>query len=291
MIPSSSELRYFLEVANTKNLSRAAERLGVSQPALTLAIKRLEDSFGQDVIIRSKTGVRLTRGGARLVTRVRGLLGSWESICSDADEDSQSIKGIYSVGCHPSVAIYTLPLFLKDMLMENEGCELRLVHDMSRNITESVISGRLDYGFAINPVKHPDLVLRPILSDEVTFWVAKKPSALQNPKSEDSVLISDEQMLQATSLKKQMNKKGFKFSRTVMSSNLEVICSLVSGGAGVGIIPTRVAMNHGGLKPLSEKLPKFHDKLCLVYRADTPKTVAHKKIVDYFEESLKKHYA
>lgn len=290
MIPSPSELKYFLEIANTLNMSRAAERLGVSQPALTLAIKRLEDSFGQPILIRSKTGVRLTRSGTKLVGRARSLLSEWERICDDAKDSEDDIRGVYKIGCHPSVAIYTFPLLLKKLLLQNEKFELKLLHDKSRNINEAVISSRLDYGLVINPTQHPDLVIRELLTDEVTFWVSKKPSRLQQSKSEQSVLICDEQMLQVTDLMKRIQKKGFKFNRTVTSPNLEVIAELVASGAGVGILPARVAQNHGGLKSLDNKLPKFHDRLCLVYRADTPKSSSHRKLTQYIEGSLKKHY-
>jgi len=62
MLPSAAELEYFLEVANTLNLSRASERLGLSQPSLSLAIKRLELSIGTQLFIRHKQGVTLTQG-------------------------------------------------------------------------------------------------------------------------------------------------------------------------------------------------------------------------------------
>src|ERR1700689_3984492 len=106
MIPSPTELRYFLEISGTLNMSRAAERLGVSQPALTLAMGRLEESFGQKVLLRGKTGVRLTRAGEKLATQARALLGEWEKIKGDATKDEKELEGRYTIGCHPSVALY-----------------------------------------------------------------------------------------------------------------------------------------------------------------------------------------
>ena len=61
MVPSAAELEYFLEVSSTLNLSRASERLGISQPSLSLAIKRLEQSVGTELFIRHKHGVTLTQ--------------------------------------------------------------------------------------------------------------------------------------------------------------------------------------------------------------------------------------
>ena len=79
-LPSADELKYFLEVAHTLNLSRAAERLGITQPALTLAMHRLEETLGQRILIRSKSGVKLSRAGEKLVAQTRLLVHEWEKI-------------------------------------------------------------------------------------------------------------------------------------------------------------------------------------------------------------------
>ncbi len=63
MIPSPTDLKYFMEVAQTQNVSRAAERLGISQPSLSLAIRRMEQSVGAPLLIRSKRGVTMTQAG------------------------------------------------------------------------------------------------------------------------------------------------------------------------------------------------------------------------------------
>ena len=76
MTISPSDLTYFIEVAHTKNLSRAAERLGITQPSLTLAIQRIEHSLGTDVLIRSKKGVVLTKAGRSLLIHSKTLMSS-----------------------------------------------------------------------------------------------------------------------------------------------------------------------------------------------------------------------
>src|SRR5271163_371626 len=98
MIPSPTELNYFLEIAETLNLSRAAERIGVSQPALTLAVRRLEDSFGHKVLIREKTGVRLTKAGEKLALQSRTLMNEWEKIKSTSTQDEIEVSGRYTIG-------------------------------------------------------------------------------------------------------------------------------------------------------------------------------------------------
>ena len=69
MLPNASDIQSFLEVTKTKNISRAAERLGLTQPALSQSIKRLENAFGQQFFIRGKGGVKLTRAFEKFTIR------------------------------------------------------------------------------------------------------------------------------------------------------------------------------------------------------------------------------
>jgi len=118
MMPSQSELIYFLEVSQTLNVSRASERLGVSQPTLSLAIRRLEDSVGTALLIRSKTGVQLTRAGQKLARQAGALIRDWERLREDVLRDEEEIRGSYILGAHPSVALFTFSKFIGEALFD-----------------------------------------------------------------------------------------------------------------------------------------------------------------------------
>ena len=284
MIPSATELRYFIEVAQTENLSRAAERLGVSQPTLTLAIKRLEDSLGHMVLLRSKTGVKLTKPGLKLLAQARFLLDEWEKIRNSAIEDEVELRGLFSIGVHQSVANYTLHRFLPGLVRDFLHLEFKLVHKLSRLVTEEVISGKIDFGIVVNPVAHPDLVIKNLLTDEVAFWVSEK----SKKHWQDLPLIYESELIQTQSLLKQIQKKGVSFARRIESSSLEVITKLVAHGAGVGIIPGRVAGGNEGerIVKVSPQWPTFADRICLIFRADSQRSAASKKIVQSITEAL-----
>ena len=291
-LPSPAELQHFIEVGGTLNVSRAAERLGISQPTLSLAIQRLESNFGAPLLIRTKSGVKLTHSGQKLVTQARALLMDWERIRNDAVRDEAEIRGRYTIGCHPSVAMYSLPHFLKGLLENNPGLEIKLSHDLSRKITEDVISFKVDFGIVVNPWDHPDLIIKPLCRDEVSLWVAKKPSPLQDPASGEAVLICDGDLLQTQSILKQLSKRGIEFKRTIHSSSLEVITALVAAETGVGVLPTRVATRLPalGLKLFNPAAPKFLDRICLVFRADAQKSKASRLLAHSIEDAMKNEY-
>ncbi|HEX4925343.1 MAG TPA: LysR family transcriptional regulator [Bdellovibrionales bacterium] len=286
-LPSSAEIKYFLEVANALNISRASERLGISQPSLSLAIQRLEDAMGASLLVRSKSGVQLTLAGKRFVAQARTLLEEWDRLRSAVMEDEERVSGRFCIGCHPSVGMYTLTQFLPRLLDAYPGIEISLVHDLSRKVTESVISFKVDFGIVVNPVKHPDLVIKKLLDDEVGFWTGPERTAVNDLKSENAVLICDAELIQTQSLLKKAGKLDIK--RRLTSSNLEVITSLVASGAGVGVLPERVAtrLPELGLKKAGAGLPTFKDEICLVYRADAQRSAASKVTIDAIQSTFK----
>ncbi len=268
MLPSSSDLGYFVEVATTLNISRAAERLGISQPSLTLAMRRLEDAVGTQVLIRTKKGVTLTQAGKQLLAHSRQLLQTWEGIKAQALSSVEEVQGAYVLGCHPSVALYSLYGFMPDLLERYTKLNIQLSHDLSRKITEGVISSQIDIGIVVNPVQHPDLVIQKLCDDEVTFWVGAGKSKTQDLNSKDCVLICDGDLLQTQSLIKSLRKSKQIPSRTIETASLEVVASLTSSGCGIGILPTRVARQAPRKLKQVAGAPSFSDEICLIFRME-----------------------
>ncbi len=130
MLPSNIDLAYFLEVTATLNVSRAAERLGITQPSLSMSIKRLERSVGAQLLVRSKTGVQLTQAGKFLAIRGKRLLQEWEFIRSGVLSHESELTGRFTLGCHVSVARYALPVFLPRLLKDNPNIGINLEHEL-----------------------------------------------------------------------------------------------------------------------------------------------------------------
>ncbi|MCE9507128.1 MAG: LysR family transcriptional regulator [Alphaproteobacteria bacterium] len=269
MIPSPADLAYFVEVSNTLNVSRAAERLGISQPSLSLALQRLERTIGTKLLSRSKRGVSLTQAGRQLLAHSKSLLEAWGHVQSKALASIHGIQGMYTIGCHPSVALYLLSDFLPQLMEKHPLLQISLRHDLSRKIAEDVISLKTDIGIVVNPVQHPDLVIHPLCRDEFTLWTGPKANYnAQDIHSGRAVLICDPDLAQSELLIKQLKKSGINFDRILTSGNLEVIADLTAHGCGLGLLPGRVASR--AVKKLTRvpKTPVFYDDHCLIFRVE-----------------------
>lgn len=267
-----ADLTYFLEVAQVGTITRAAERLGIRQPSLSMAIQRLEKRFGTELLIRSKSGVELTRAGKLLAARAKAFLTEWEALEAAVMRDGEAPQGRFSIGCHVSIATHWLPRTLPAVLARWPRLELTLVHELSRRVNDLVVSHQLDFGLVVNPLKHPDLVVLELATDVFTVW--DRRDQLSN------TVLYDPELLQAQSILSKLQKRGVTFERSLTSSSLELLARLAAQGAGSAILPTHLATR------MTPKLrvprgvqPSVVDSVCLVYRADAQRSPGARALI------------
>ena len=288
MVASPNDLIYFVELSNTLNFSRASERIGISQPSLSIAIKRLEQAIGTDLFIRSKNGVILTQAGKRLLSHTKQLLQLWDTVKSESLASHHEVQGCFTLGCHPSIALYSLSKFLPNLLLKYPTLEIQLKHDLSRKILEGIINLSIDVGIIVNPIRHPDLIIQKLYNDKVTFWHTENLKEAHQPMySGDAVIICDPDLMQTQWLLKRIHREGIKYRRMVTSSSLEVIANLTANGSGIGILPASVALSAYAnmLKPIP-KMPVYQDEICLVYRHENRSIKAVQAIIQSIKLNL-----
>ena len=266
------DIQFFNELATTKNLTRAAERLGLAQPSLSAWLVKVEDQLGTKLFHRSKKGLELTDSGQRFLEKSNELLVQWQNLFKYVQEGSESQKVVYRFGCHESVALYSFFKFMPILSKNLPQVSLQLKHDLSRRICEDIVSDRLDIGLAINPNRHPDLVIRKIGLDEVKFWQTKN-------FTNTSLLLCDPEMKQAQNLMSSWNKKYKPFTEFMNTSSLELCAQLCAEGIGIAILPTRVAQKYKNLIPTKDT-PIFKDELCLVFKTGFNRSKYARELID-----------
>lgn len=284
MLPTATDLSYFLAVTEALNLRRAAQRLGIAQPSLSVAIHRLEVAMGGPLLIRGNAGVQLTRAGKQLVPKVRALLNDWAKICSDTDRDEAEVTGRYLLGCPEGIGLYTLPAFLPKLLETHPTLEFEVVHDASTRITDDVLNGKIDFGLVANPFRHSDLVIQHICWDRVRMWVGGGVKPIQDPRSGHAVLITVPFFVDRVHIR----SKRVSFARTITTRSHHVVASLVGANAGIGILPDRVAalFRETGIRPLPEGIFNETHDICLVYRCDAHRSPGSQRLAKEIRAAL-----
>jgi DNA-binding transcriptional LysR family regulator len=269
------DVKYFITVSETLNITRASEIIGISQPALSYAVKRLENELGGQLLIRLKNGIQLTKLGEEFKGRSRRLLYEWEQAQNLANPELGLVQGSYNFAIHPSVALYAVEHFLPELQKDFPGLDFKFTHGLSREMTEKVISWEADFGIVVNPIRHPDLVIRKLYSDEVTIFYTKD--------AQDK-LIYDPNLAQSQYILKKLGKKK-NFSGELNSGNLELVAKLTARGLGYGLLPATIASQYSNLKRLGGS-PIFKDEICLVYRPEKHNNHVSKKIIKVIQSTF-----
>lgn len=145
------QLQAFVAVAQTLSFARACERLHMSQPALSLAIRSLEESLGGRLLSRTTRQVKLTPEGATLLPQALQVLADWDNVRERARQQFTLQRGHVTIAAMPSFAGNVLPRILHDFRAEFPNIEVT-VHDVIfEEVVRMVESGRVELGFGFEP--------------------------------------------------------------------------------------------------------------------------------------------
>jgi DNA-binding transcriptional LysR family regulator len=308
------DLRYFAAIAESGSMTAAAKTLHISQPTLTVAMQNLEEELATQLLLRDRSGVRLTVTGQE-------LLQSASDVFAILDRATQRIQGLESedagtfvIGCHESLGAYFLPDFFARFLRDHPSIELLISNETSATVTTSVVERRTHFGLVVNPHPHPDLVIVELFHDAMDVLVAEDAPPPSRPltsliasgepldegeraswvDSADPAFVAARHRLlagplifagrvkQCQELCDLLAAQGLLSTRKLVCGDLELVKSLVLAGIGPALLPRRVGAygNEGRLVRLHPRLPFIPDTICLLYRADMHRTKAAIRVKD-----------
>jgi LysR family cyn operon transcriptional activator len=166
-------LRYFLSVAETQNFTRAAERVGISQPSISQQIKDLEDRLGTPLFARLGKRVRLNEAGRLFQLHAERVLLKLDEACESVGQIVALASGRIEVGVIPALQLAWVPPVLEQLTREHPGIVVALHELPSREIETEVEAGRLDLGLGIVADRSPNLTLEPLLSQHLQLIVPR----------------------------------------------------------------------------------------------------------------------
>lgn len=180
---SVKQLRAFLAVAHTLNFAHASERLNLSQPALSLTIKGLEEALGGALLQRSTRKVTLTQEGELFLPMARQLLADWDNVEEAMRQSFTLQRGKISVAAMPSFAANVLPEALKAFRDRYAGVNVT-VHDViNEQVIEMVREGRVEMGIAFEPSPSHNLLFTPLAVDRFVAIVPRQSPLAKKKKA------------------------------------------------------------------------------------------------------------
>lgn len=259
------QLRYFVALAETRNFHRAAERLNMSQPPLTVAIRKLETELGAALFVREARGVSLTPAGNAALSLARQTLAQADRFREAVREGATGERGRLRVGFVGSATFELLPRIIPEFRRRYPLVELVLQEAASATIADRLIADELDIGLVRLPLLDAVAIDTTVIDRDELHAVLPENSPfakagtveLADLAKEPFVLQSRISVLHSITLSA-CQKEGFVPIVAQEAEQLSAILSLVRSGLGVALVPARVAhaMPPGlRLVPLARRVP------------------------------------
>jgi LysR family transcriptional regulator, hydrogen peroxide-inducible genes activator len=160
-----TELSYVVALAQEQHFGRAAERCHVSQPTLSIAVKKLEEELNVTLFERGKNGVQITPLGERIVAMAGGVLHQAAMIKDVAAADKEQLRGPLSLGTVPTVGPYLLPQFIPLLQKTAEQLSLYVEEGTQESLRLKLRNGELDAILVVGPFTEPDVVAQPLFDE------------------------------------------------------------------------------------------------------------------------------
>jgi len=260
------EIGYFLTLSETLNISKAAEALGVQQPAISRALVRLEEDLGQKLFTRKSNGIALTESGQHFLSAIKNTKRAWEEHFLNLLEMSEEPSGLIKIGLHPSIGQKFLPRITSDLTSAYPQLELEVNALPSLQVTRKVLDNELDFGIVASPIKQPEIVTKFFGED---FLAVYQRSPQNSPRH---ILFNPEMQMSNAILKK---LKGLK---RVAIRDYELLAKTAIETNHLALLPNSVAENYEKLQQVSGALSKV--RVHLITHKDKLRSKAYKKIWD-----------
>lgn len=234
-------LRYFDALAQHQHFGRAAEASSISQPALSLQMKELEEILGAPLIERGARQIRLTALGESFAQRARDILRAVDELGSLARASHGPLAGRLRIGVIPTVAPYLLPQVIKALTDRFPDLDLRPREAITQKLVEDLTEGRLDAAIVALPVSEPSLTEHALFDEEFILVRpladAHRPVPSPEALPEMRLLLLEEGHCfrdQALSFCRMPSA----LPRDLMEgSSLSTLVQMVGAGIGVTLIP------------------------------------------------------
>lgn len=243
-----TELRYIVAVAQEKHFGRAAQRCYVSQPTLSIAIRKLEEELGLTLFDRSCNEIIMTNSGQQIIVQAQRVLEEADRIKLLANKEKNELEGIFKLGLIFTVAPYLLPKLILSLRTLVPAMCLQLDESYTSVLTDSLKRGDLDAIVVAEPFHETGLETIP-LYDEPFFVIVPKGHPFEKFDEVTTQQLSEERVLLLTEgncmrnnildscheLASRQNILGL--SNNIQGSSINTISHMVASGLGISIMP------------------------------------------------------
>lgn len=267
-----------------QNITRAAEKLFISQPALTYRIQQLEKEFGVKIVNRGRRGIQFTPQGEHLVKYAKDMRLQLRQTKEFLRNMDNKVTGILRLGVASNIATYILPSILKQFLEQYPDVEVRVMTDWSSNLVHSVYSQHVHIGMLRGDYDWPDE--KHLMMEENICIVSKHEIHLQDLPSLPRINYKTEPSLQNTIDLWWKERYSLPPNIAMEVDKMETGKEMVLNGLGYAILPTIVLGGQEDLYTInltSKHGEPWKRKSWMIYRKESLNLTLIKEFVDFMK--------
>ncbi|MBK1866146.1 hydrogen peroxide-inducible genes activator [Taklimakanibacter albus] len=286
------QLRYFEALVRHSHFGRAADACAISQPAMSVQIRELEESLGADLFERGARQVRLTSFGEEFALRVREILRSVDELGDLARASQDRLTGRLRIGVIPTIAPYLLPTIVGNLTARYEGLDIHVRETLTRKLIAEVAEGRLDTAIVALPVSEASLTEIALFTESFVLVRPGEDEGKPVPNAEKlremRLLLLEEGHCfrdQALSFCK-MHSLGPR--ELLDGSSLSTLVQMVGAGIGVTLIPemaVAVETRSASVSVARFKNPQPSRTIGMIWRKTSPLDKQLKEIAEVVRQS------
>ena len=241
-----TQLEYIVAIDEYRHFATAAEKCFVTQPTLSMQIKKLEDELGVIIFYRSRQPVVPTDLGAKLIEQARMTLSATQRIKEIIQEEQQEVEGTLKIGIIPTLAPYLLPVFIGPYIRKYPAVKVEVEELVSEEIIRRLKRDMLDVGLFVTPYHDEKIVERPVFYEEMLVYAHPDSELLKKKEvGHEDIVTSDIWMLgnghcfrnQVVNLCEMSASQHKNLPFEFESNSLETLMRIVDVEGGFTLIP------------------------------------------------------
>ncbi|MEE4121109.1 MAG: LysR substrate-binding domain-containing protein [Paracoccaceae bacterium] len=294
-LPTLRQLRYLIAVAEQAHFGRAAARLGISQPSLSLQIGNLEDVLGLRLVERGRGPVTLTPAGREVLARARRVRDEVQGIVDLAATMGVGLVGTLRLGTTPTIGPYLLPRVVARLHADFPDLRLYVRESAPRPLRDALVAGEHDLILTQLPEPGTDLVAHRLFREPLTLAVPKDHPLATEDQIEPAQIagLSILGLSPAYALHDQIaglcRDHGAEMVRDYEGTSLDALRAMVGMGMGAAFLPrlyvaSELAPRDEGVVAIPFKGARVTRTLGLVWRRSAPDDAAYRKLADILRD-------
>ena len=241
-----TQLEYIVAVDTYRHFGKAAENCFITQPTLSMQIKKLEEDLEIIIFDRSKQPLIPTDVGARIIEQARIVLKESEEITNIVKEHKNQVSGMLRIGIIPTLAPYLLPIFIGNYKKKYPNIFIKVTEATTENIEELLSKDLIDVGILVTPLNQEKIIEKPIFYEEMLIYAnkghvlhSKKEIFVKDIATPEIWLLSDGHCFrdQVINLCSYVGTEDSGLPFHFEAGSLETLMNIVDREGGITLIP------------------------------------------------------